>query len=59
MNALLKKLKEQYTTKDEVDKELLQEIFQKDFESVLIGFKEDLQSNKSSYSVTSHAQINM
>lgn len=58
MNALLKRLKEQYTTNEQIDKELLQEIMHKDFESVINGFKDEIMSSKSSYSVVSQAHTN-
>ena len=59
MTSLLKRLKEQYQSKENVDKELLQEIMKGDFESVLMGFKEEIMSSKSNYSVVSHQTHNM
>ena len=48
MNNLLKRLKQQYAADEQVDKQLLQEILQKDFESVIINFKEEIMTSRSS-----------
>ena len=50
MNWLLKKLKEQFENNQEVDKEVFQQIMQKDFEGVIANVKEEystlFQSNR-------------